>query len=523
MKARLTTIILFLILLTSSALKAQVLVTSDAFTTGSTYLEPDGRNEVIKISGSEFVTITKSRGGASGSSEFSLQKYDLTLKPKFTTVLNAESTEDYKDLYFNGTDIVLLSVIHNINDQESKLLAYGFDVNTGAKKWDKELDKTKVAEWVTIKYKGVVKESFENCVGSCLSKNFVTPLQYQYHLKFSPDSSKLISYIFDYGQKTLVANLKVYDKNLAVIDTAIINIDNNFINYGIYVNNLGELFIMNVDRLGRIVVIKYNIKSKENKLLDIQYSSSNRESLNLQILNNDAVYVANVTVSGAKLTGVMYSKFDFKTNLVEKINYHEISEGLRQTVHTTRSSSKNVKGEENWLNYEITHFFLNSYEKVVIALEKREINSPGYTYDPGGVNDPQKWQEKVAKVNTEGVILFSFNANDELMWENYYLKSQNVDVSNALVATSFSFYETEDSKLRMIYASSDNAAGILNVINYVEWDGMNGNKIKDIPLQNEEGLGLIRNYTIWWDDKLVLVGRKGLLGKKSIIHLYKIT
>jgi len=504
-------------------LKAQVLTTSDAFSTGSAYLEPDGRNEVVKVSSSEFITITKTRGGLSGVSEFALQKYDLTLKPKFTTVLAAESNEDYKDVYYNGTDIILLSVIHNTNNQESKFMAYGFDFNTGAKKWDKELDKSKVAEWVAIKYKGVVKESFENCVGSCLSKNFVTPVQYQYYVKFSPDSSKMISYIFDYGQKNLIANIQVYDKSLAVVDTAHINIDNNFINYGIYVNNLGELFIMNVDRLGRIVLIKYNIKTKENKLLDIQYSSSNREGLTLQILNNDAVYVANVTVSGARLTGVMYSKFDFKTNLVEKINYHELSEGLKQTIHTMRSSNKSLKGEENFLNYELTHFLLNQYEKIVIVLEKREIYSPGYTYDPGGVNDPQKWAEKTAKANTEGVMLFSFNKDDELIWENFYLKSQNVDVTNALTTTSFSFYETEESQLRMIYASSDNAAGILNVITYVEWDGVSGNKIKDIPLQNEEGLGLIRNYTIWWDDKLILVGRKGLLGKKSVIHLYKIT
>ena len=125
-------------------LKAQVLTTSDAFTTGSAYLEPDGRNEVVKVSGTEFITITKTRGGLSGVSEFALQKYDLTLKPKFTTLLTAESNEDYKDLYYNGTDIVLLSVIHNTSDQESKLIAYGFDFNTGTKKWDKELDKNKL-------------------------------------------------------------------------------------------------------------------------------------------------------------------------------------------------------------------------------------------------------------------------------------------------------------------------------------------------------------------------------------------
>jgi hypothetical protein len=81
---------------------------------------------------------------------------------------------------------------------------------------------------------------------------------------------------------------------------------------------------------------------------------------------------------------------------------------------------------------------------------------------------------------------------------------------------------SSENKIRIVYASSDNSAGIYTVINLVEWDEFNGNKLKDVPLQNDEKLTLIRQYSLWWEDKLIVVGRKGILGKKSSINLYKI-
>src|ERR1700751_5639300 len=110
----------------------------------------------------------------------------------------------------------------------------------------------------------------------------------------------------------------------------------------------------------------------------------------------------------------MYSKFNFSTNLVEKINYHEINESLRQTIATMRSSNKSIKGPENWLNYEITDFIVNRYEKIIIVLEKREFSSPGFLYDATAVNDIANWQEREGRINAEGLLFFSFNANDEI-------------------------------------------------------------------------------------------------------------
>jgi hypothetical protein len=405
---------------------AQVLQATGPFSTGTTYLEPDDKQEAVKISPTEFVMITKVRGAYMGPSDFLLEKYDLTLKPLFKIPLVAQENEDYEDLYYNGKELILLSVIHNTEAKVSIFKAYAFDPVTGAKKWEKALDRLKITDWVGIKYKGAVKQSFHNAIGSSLSRNYATPIQYQYDIKFSPDSSKILSYIYDYGQKNLMAKVKVYDKEFNVLDSAMVSIDNNFISYGIYPNNQGDIFIVNVDRLGRVVIIKYVIKTKDIKLLDIQYSSSNRESLQVHVLSDDIVYLANINTNNGKLVGVMYSKFNFASSLIEKINYHELSEGLMQTINTTRQSGK--KPPENWLNYEITDFIINKYEKVILVLEKKELQGPGYVYNAEAVNEHSDWQEREVRINIEGLILFSFNNEDEIMWENFYMKSQNTDV-----------------------------------------------------------------------------------------------
>lgn len=144
----------------------------------------------MKLSETEFVTLSKSKGGEAGASEFTLEKYDNDLNSLFKVGLTAAEEEDYKELFFNGTDIILFSILHENMKQTSKLLAYGFDAKTGAKKWDKVLQEFKINNWVALKFKGAVRESFENCIGSSITKNFVTPLQYQFDIRFSKDRKK---------------------------------------------------------------------------------------------------------------------------------------------------------------------------------------------------------------------------------------------------------------------------------------------------------------------------------------------
>ena len=501
---------------------SQVLKTALPFSTATPFIDPDGRKVSLKIGADDFVVLSKIKGNLQGESIYQLEKYDKDLTQKFKVLLNCPSEEDFKRMLFNGKDILLFSVLHNESQKKSTLVAYIFDATTGEKKSQKTLNEQTVGDWMEVQGKGAVKTTFDNEICSSLSKNFTTNFDYQYQIRFSPDESKILMYIFDYGKKALQVEVKVFDNNLNELHQGILSIDNGFINYRIYISNKGDVFILNSERTGRIVVIQYDFVTKSSKLLDIQNANTNRASLNLKVFSDDQVYISCINTADNKLAGVMYAKFDFKQNTIERLNFHDLSEGIKQTVQIMRSSNKNLVGGENWMNYEIVKFEVNQFEKIIIVLEKREISGAGYTYNNLSVNNPKNWVEKAVKVNTEGVLLFSFNKDDELLWENFYQKSQVNDVVMGMTASSFSFNVTDDGRLRMFYPSYENTSGIYNVINYIEWDELTGIKTKEMKAPNDEGVSMLKDYTVWWEDRVMVVGRKGLLGKKSFMHLYKL-
>ena len=127
-------------------------------------------------------------------------------------------------------------------------------------------------------------------------------------------------------------------------------------------------------------MIQFNLETKDNKLLDIQYASTQRECLKFSFKNDDEVFVGCANTGNEKLLGVMYAKFNFAQNIVEKINFHDMSDGLKQTADALRSGNKSTKGPEEWKYYELTHFDVNEYEKVLMVLEKRELHAPEYIY-----------------------------------------------------------------------------------------------------------------------------------------------
>ena len=113
-------------------LQAQTLVSQQLFSLSCPYREPDGRTELIKVSDTDFITLSKIKGNLTGrKSQYVLERYDLSLVPKWQTKLTVDKYEDYKDLIYLNGEIVLLSVVHNHDQYFSKLLVYGFDLNKG--------------------------------------------------------------------------------------------------------------------------------------------------------------------------------------------------------------------------------------------------------------------------------------------------------------------------------------------------------------------------------------------------------
>ncbi len=498
----------------------QKLQATQPFDISTPYIEPDGRREVLKLTDNSFVVATKTKGAIAGDADYVLKRLSPDLQTIFKKDFILPDNEEIKEMYYLNNKIFIVFIIHDTEEQTSTLLAKSYDLSNGSELESITLRQTKIGKWHEENKKGAVKLTFENYVGSVIGQNYITPPDYQYEITFSPDSSKILTYIFDYSQKTLVAQCVVYDNKLQKIKEGNIPIDNNFVNYGLYLNNAGEVIILNGDRLGRIVVVEYNLEDHSNKFLDIQYASAFREGLKLKIVSNDIIYVGNVvTNKNGILLAAMYSKFNFKTQRVEKVNYHTISDSLKQVANDVRNASK-FHGEENWMNYELTDFIIDAQERVTMVLEKREIQSKDFTYNHAGVLDIYQWIERTGKVSAEAIVVMCFDKAENLLFETYFPKAQEADITSGLNSASFSLDNSKQGKLRLLFTTADNASGIFNTLHYLEWDEATGTLLKNTKLENPEGMGLLRNYTIWYKDKLILCGRKGLMGKKSFISSY---
>ena len=515
--------ILLSFILASGIAFSQTLGTSKDFSLGSPFNEPDGRNDIVKISATDIVTLAKAKGNISGKSDFVLERYDQNLNLIWKTLLQVESYEDYKELYFNGKEVVILSVIHNEKEKKTKLEGYGFDIASGTKTWTKELETYNVGDWDNHSHKGKVKESFTDLICEHVNSSFVTPIEYKHNINFSPNGEKFVSYVYNYGEKSLTASVCIYDKACNLIVKGKVSIDDNYVNHGIHINNDGKIFIVNANYSGTLNVIKYDLISKEFDVLELPGSNFMKDDFQVCFYSDDEVYVACTEQLNGTMMGVMYTEFDFKTKTVVKSIFESINGPTGSSIIAARKTNKLMKGEEDWKNYDITNFIVEKNEDVTIILEKRLLYADGYPHIERGVFDASHKVEINGHVQAEGIIIFNFGKGGVLDWVQYIPKNQVYSASDGLNTISFALDKSGKSSYKIMYACSENLDSFINSITLIAFDKISGKKVFDSKIPNNDKVLFVREYTTWDNDEgtFIIVGKKGLLGKSSSISKYK--
>ncbi|MFN3402893.1 MAG: hypothetical protein ACK40G_02285 [Cytophagaceae bacterium] len=501
---------------------SQSLISSKDFKLGTPNTEPDDRSDIVKLPDNTFVIVAKTKGGQTGKSDFMMEKYDMDLNVLWGTPLSADASEDFKDLIYNGKEIILLSVIHKETEKKTKLMAYTFDPSTGKAGSAKELESFDVGDWDNHAHKGKVKESFVDVICEHANKNFVTPFEYKHNISYSPDGKLILSYVFNYGEKNLNATVSIYDKDLNLKNRGKVGIDNDYTNHGMYVDNKGLLYIVNVSNSGKTNLISYDLSSKDFQIIEVPASNFKKDDLQLVFKGDNTVFLANTELSFQdKVMGVKYVKCNFSDMKVESVIFESFSDELKKKVNDGRKSHKQIKGEEDWTDYDLTHFIVNDDESVFILLEKRDLYAEGYPHIRKGSFDKSHNVEVPGHVHTEGIIVLAFDKEGDTKWQTYIPKSQVYPASDGLNSISF-VLNYSNNQLKLLYATSENFDGQLNNLNYLVLDAETGNTVKSTSLPNSDKLQLVREYTIWSGDHLIVVGKKGMMGKSSTIAKYKL-
>lgn len=502
---------------------SQSIELSNDFRLASPYHEPDGANDVVRLKGGDFVTIAKLKGGISGKADFAIERNDgSSFKVMWSTLVSVAASEDFKDLYFNGKDLVLLSVIHLEVEKKTQLVAYGYDVKTGSMIWTKELESYTVAPYVEVERRGAVKESFIDVICEHTTPSFVTPFEYKHNIRFSPDETKFVSYVFDFSQHALSANVVVYDNAGNALKKGKVTIDPGYVNHGMFINNRGELFIVNVNG-GKVNIIRLDLDTRDFKIVEIPGSNYKKDELITQFLDDDKLLVGAVELYEEKLVGLTYAVANFVTLALDKHVSDKFDEAVYTKVTEGRKSLKSIKGEDNWIDYDLSHMFVSETDGVILVLEKRSLYADGYPHIAPAAFDKKHQVEVNGHVHAEGIIIFSYGKDDARKWVQYIAKNQVYPSTDGLNTISYVIDNSHRTDLRIMYATSESMDGSITTINLSHIDRVSGKIVKETVLPNDAKLMIVRDYTIWEEnDKLIVVGRKGLTGKGSAIVRYKL-
>jgi hypothetical protein len=512
---------LFLLLFFFSA-QAQELLKTIPGKMGTSNIEGDGRLWTCKINESDFLVLSKLKGGLTGSSSFQLTKYKLDLDEVYSTSILLNEFEEICFITCKNNQVQVWVNEHEELKHQAILKVKLYQLENGEFLEEKKCMEHQVQTFLNDVSNGKAAEHFQDMVNNSQSRGYVTPFEYQYYFSFSPDSSKLLTYIYDFHEKPLKTKIKILNtETFEVLQEGSIPIDNKFVNYGLYLNNKSEVYILNVNESSRVALVKFNVETKENVFMDISSSLLKRYDFHVQIFNDDQVYVFNLAASNEALKGLMITKFDFKEQVIARINDYALSSEMQQNFELLLKHSDYAVMKEDWRHYYISSVYLNEYEKVIMVLEKKYIESPVFQYPTLSTMHPDHCFEKIGRVFSGPLLMFSFNALDEIMWETILLKYQSNDITQGNISIGYHAHLTEEGQLKIVYPYAVSASGISTKINYSVYDVLNGSRLKSLELTNEEQLTLMTPWTSWTNDALYLYARKGILGKKNYLLKYR--
>ena len=255
-------IIFFIIpFLVCHALRGQELIRSEDYAVKTPFIESDGRT-VSVVHNNEVFLAGKSRGGNAQNTVYTIQRIDPELNVKWTARKQFTEEEQLLDMMVLNNRLVLIWVTHDLKNKTRTLDSESYSISDGFPANQKQLFSEEVGDWKEATNKGESVIGLRNTINSGNRKDLVTPLLYQYHVRQSPDGSKVLAFGYDYSREDLYIDLKVFDPDLNEISKARIPVNRGFINQDIHVNNLGEIFILNAKENGLIAVVKYNIQER---------------------------------------------------------------------------------------------------------------------------------------------------------------------------------------------------------------------------------------------------------------------
>ncbi len=480
--------------------------------------EPEQRKLLEQDGQGGFYAVVKVKGHESSKSIYELVHYDenkdVLTKKGFT--LSIEDNVSHVKL--GEENFFIFITRHNLDNKRTTLFQKTFSLDLRSQKLDTLLD-VKIEDWVSSAAKGAIDQTFDYAIRARQSRNFVTPLEYRFYFEESNDGKYLLIYYYTHSQSTTQTKLYMYTNKMQSHKDGIVGIDRGYVNHGFKVNNLGELFIVKSSRSGKVAIIKYNMDDRTHKYVYLPPTNSLRTDVKVNFINDNKLLVTTLNKKNGSFLGYTFSHFDFDNEKVSRQHSNSLDGKLKaQILHSEEET--NLEENEGFKHYELLSVDIDSLGNVYTLVERRELEINAHVYDSEATDVLKEQVPKMGQVVTSTVILTKVDYYFKPIWTTFFSKYQSSDLTHGLNNASLMSSISNNGDRTLFYATSRKGVFLnsLNVLT-VSSDGIYGSPR---VLDNEENLTPVLPYCYFNDSSLILVGKKGLLGKKTYITNYLI-
>jgi hypothetical protein len=270
----------------------------------------------------------------------------------------------------------------------------------------------------------------------------------RYYVHFSPDSSKILLYMFGRNGSDQQGMVDIQTMNADFVPIATKSLPftlskDQMIWPSLRVDNAGKIYMITVDNRNTVMVVQHNLSTNTNKTLTKNFTDPVRSSARLKepkafIEPDNTLLVAFPAHDDEELAGVALVKFDFSTEKTTFTRYFSITPSLlNQKIET--------KEMEN------PHFHslirAESSGQYLLMFEKRGEYQNDYTSGFA--------QNTITTVYTQytagPVFALAFSSTGEPVWQSGFRKKQGFDNDQDYQLASFTPHVTHDGKLQILY------------------------------------------------------------------------
>lgn len=481
-------------------------------------IEPNGIQKIKELENNNIITITKIKGNQNSKGIYKLSYLDTSFTTLWSTDILLEKTENISGWEVQENKVHVFTTYHDLPHWESLLMKQSFGLSNGNFIQRDTLINREIDQWLEVFGKAKLYQTFQNAIASVSPTNYLTPLEYQNNVCFSPDKKRVFVYYYVYSADDLYAMGKIYDENYQLISEGKIPQDIYFTTYPMQLNNRGDIIMKKVTSSGKVGIIQYNLSTKEDKYISLTASNSTRDNLTVHMINNDEGVLATLNKKSGKFTGVTCARFSFINK--EITNRHFLLFDIEYQNEIRRAQKEQHLTEDHYLyNFKLVNLTVNKDLNIFITTEQQRLLGSGFTYEDNIHEQIEKWGYFPARVNSGTAIVWAVDSSLHLKWRSFIAKNQSTGAIDGLNTTSILTHH-KDKETHIVYTLSPKEI-IFNELHYITINNDTGEEISNEIMKNPLKLSLARVYSFWTKKHdFVWVGKKGLVGRKTFIQKY---